>query len=30
MIIELLSANNENKRRMTHTIQENVLLTKVE
>lgn len=31
MIIELLSANNENKRRNdSHTIQENVLLTKVE
>jgi hypothetical protein len=31
MIIELLSANNENKRRNdSYTIQENVLLTKVE
>lgn len=31
MIIELLSANNENKRRNdSHTIHENVLLTKVE
>ena len=31
MIIELLSTNNENKRRNdSHTVQENVLLTRVE